>query len=241
MKKIFVLIGSRNIKGNTIKFANNIVKSFKNECEVDIAFPQDFCLKPIDGTNLYFTDTSHNLNEDLKNLQKKIIQSDILIIGSPVYVHSMSADLKLIFENLSWWAHTLRLQGKPVVVISTCGSNGMNTVLEPVSDVISYMGGNIIATANASQIPDQINNEEWLDEVSLSISERIRKFLDLGAQSNKFLEKIFQASKNNILEQKKYQLKYDIDISKLGELKYWEKTGMINCTTFEEFLNTLNI
>ena len=239
MPKIFVLIGSRNTEGNTAKLARNIVEKLPDTYRVEFGFPQDFNLNVIDGTNQYFTDTNYKVTEDLRELQDKILSCDIFIIGSPVYVHSMSADLKLIIENLSWWAHTLRLQGKPTVVLSTCGSNGFDTVIKPLSEVITFMGGNIIATANASQVPNQIDDEAWLSEVSGVIADRIQNFSRIGAKSNDFLERVFQGSKANILYQKSAQIEQKIDIAEFGELKFWEDTGMINFDSFGKYLEAI--
>ena len=69
-------------------------------------------------------------------------------------------------DRCSWWVHTLRLQGKPIVVLSTCDCNGYRTVIEPLSEIMTFMGGNVIATANGSQIPNQLNNEQWLNSIS---------------------------------------------------------------------------
>lgn len=235
-KKIFVLIGSRKTEGNTAKFARYITKKLEDSYSVEFGFPQDFRLNAIDGNIMYFTDTSYNATDDLKTLQDKILTADALIVGSPVYVHSMAADLKLIIENLAWWAHTLRLQGKPTVVLSTCGSNGFDTVIKPLSSILTFMGGNVIATANASSDPNQINNEEWLDEVAGIIAERIENHMSLGADSNEKLEQVFQGSKANILEQKSAQVELEMEVGELGELKFWEDTGMIHFDTFKEYL-----
>lgn len=78
--------------------------------------------------------------DDISLLENKILSSDIFIVASPVYLHYMSGDLKMILDRLSWWAHTLRLQGKPVVVLSTNGSNGETSVTEPLSEIMTVMG-----------------------------------------------------------------------------------------------------
>lgn len=236
-KKILILIGSRNVNGNTAKFANKILNFLDNNYEKEFIFPQDLSLNAIDGSNFYFTDLNYNATTSLKTLEKKILRADILIVASPVYVHSFSSDLKLLIENLASWAHTLRLQGKPTVVLSTCGSNGFDTVIKPLSEVLTFMGANIIATANASQIPNQINNDDWLNEVGNTIAQRIENYILKGPESNKFLEQVFQSNKNSILDQKSLQIKHKINVSELGELKFWEDTGMINFDSFQDYLN----
>ncbi|KRN71783.1 hypothetical protein IV76_GL003300 [Carnobacterium maltaromaticum] len=234
MKKVFVLIGSRKKNGNTASFIKSVTDRLEDEhYDVEFAFPQDYDINFCDGSNDIFIDTDYSLNDELEILQNKILESDIFIIGSPVYVHSMSADLKLFIERSAWWVHTLRLQGKPVIVMSTCGSNGLKTVIEPLSEVITFMGGNVIATANATQIPDRLNDKVWIKEISEEIITRINTYSELPPMSNKFLEKVFNGSKLNILEQLKLEDKVN---TKFGELVYWQKTGMINFDNFSSYL-----
>lgn len=234
MKKIFVYIGSRKKQGNTVKFTKSVTDRLNpNQYDIEYAFPQDYHIDFHDGNNNMFIDTNYSLKDDLKVLQNKILESDIFIIASPVYIHSMSADLKLFLERSAWWSHTLRLQGKPVIVMSTCSSNGVKTVIEPLSKVITFMGGNVIATANATQIPDRLNDKKWINEVTEEIVERIKKYSKLPNQSNKFLEKVFLGSKMNIKGQEELEKEEEV---KLGELEFWRDTGMINFDSFQEYL-----
>ena len=142
MKKIFVLIGSRQKDGNTAGFAKQITDRLdKEKFEVEYAYPQDFKIAPCIGCSKCFVRTECVSKDDLEILHNKILESDLFIIASPVYMHYFTADLKLIIDKSSWWAHTLRLQGKPIVVLSTCETNGHKTVIKPLSKIMTYMGG----------------------------------------------------------------------------------------------------
>lgn len=234
MKKIFMLIGSRRKKGNTAKFIKRIVDSLsENEFEVEYAFPQDYKLKPCTGCNTCFITTQCVSKDELNLLHEKILNADVLIVASPVYLHYMTADLKLILDKSPWWAHTMRLQGKPVVILSTCSSNGHNTVIEPLSKIINMMGGNVIATSNAAQIPHQIDNEEWLSDVSNQIANRIGKYAYLPPQSNKFLEQVFSITKLAILQQVEVSKNNNVEA---GEAKFWRETGMLDFNNFADYL-----
>ncbi len=238
MKKVFVLIGSRRLEGNTIKFVKNINKNLdENEFKFEYAIPQDYNISHCVGCHKCFINITCSIKDDIEQLQEKILNSDVFIIASPVYLHYMTSDLKLILDRLSWWAHTLRLQGKPVIVLSTCSSNGFTTVLEPLSKIITLMGGNVIATANAAQLPNQINNQEWLNEVSQEIANRIIKFANLPPQSNSFIEKVFSNAKFLMINQEEIAKESNI---KLGESNYWRETGMIEYDTFKEYLDAKN-
>ncbi|SHH08658.1 Multimeric flavodoxin WrbA [Butyrivibrio fibrisolvens DSM 3071] len=237
MKQIFVLIGSRQKNGNTYKFVKSIEERMGNSYVMEYAFPQDYRIEPCIGCNTCFSKCKCVANDELINLQNKILKSDVFVIASPVYLHYFTADLKLILDKCSWWAHTLRLQGKPTVILSTCNSNGNKTVIKALGEIITGMGGNIIATSNAAVIPNQINNEEWLDEVASQISERIKEYAELPPQSNKDIEKVFDRMKQVIKLQREYKTKLGIDP---GEYNYWKNMGMLNYQTFSDYLEKKN-
>jgi len=233
MKKVFCLVGSRRKNGNTAYFIKNICdKLSPQNFEIEWGFPQDFRIDSCMGCNRCFAETKCIYDDDINLLQRKTLESDILIIASPVYLHYMTGDLKLILDRFAWWAHTLRLQGKPVVVLSTCSTNGTKTVIEPLSNLITYMGGNVIATANAAEIPNQINNKEWMEKVTNEISERIKYHSNKLPQSNPYIEKVFAITKP-IMEQ---QL---ILGDEYKEGQYWKETGMIQYKTFQEYLEAI--
>ncbi|MHC5227886.1 flavodoxin family protein [Enterococcus sp. LJL99] len=238
MRKIFVLNGSRRKNGNTIKFIKSILKHINSELfEIEYAFPQDFKIKPCSGCHQCFINIKCSVKDEISLIQEKIVSADILIIASPVYLHYMTADLKLILDKLSHWTHLFKLQGKPVVVLSTCSTNGHNSVIDPLSNMMKLMGGNVIASANAAQIPNQINNEVWLEEVSKEISDRICKYAFLPIQSTICLDNVFKMTKSSILEQEQTSVEYDF---LAGEVEYWKETGMLEYDTFSEYLTLKN-
>ena len=232
MKKLFILNGSRRKKGNTAKFINHITSKLEN-FEIETIHPQDFMINPCRGCNCSFIRPGCSIKDDLYKLEEKILTSDILILASPVYFHYMTGELKMILDRLSWWAHTFRLQGKPVVVLSTCSTNGHNKVIEPLSECVTFMGGNVIATANAALMPNQIENSEWLDEVSSQIADRIEQYALLSPQSNPFIEKVFKSLQPLMKESASNVKEHGI---KNGEVQIWEKTGMLDFESFAAYL-----
>lgn len=234
MKKILALVGSRNKNGNTQKFISSICDRLNDDqMEREFIFPQDYIINPCLGCGKCFRQAKCIQNDDLELVVKKILECNLLIIGSPVYVHYMSADLKKIIERISWWAHVLRLKGKPVVLLSTCSANGINTVIEPMDQYITMMGGNVIVRQNASEHPPQINSDLWLNKMANEISRKIMKFLYLPPQSNENLEKAFFLNKQRILRQIEAEEKAKIE---LGECHYWRNSGMLNYDSFSDYL-----
>ncbi|MBR4669345.1 MAG: flavodoxin family protein [Butyrivibrio sp.] len=237
MKKIFVLIGSRQKNGNTTDFAKRITDRLdKEKFEVEYAYPQDFNIAPCVGCSRCFLQAKCVSRDDLPLLHKKILESDLFIIASPVYMHYFTADLKLIIDKSSWWAHTLRLQGKPVVILSTCGTNGHDTVIKALSKIMTYMGGNVIACSNAAQLPKQLDNEKWMQEVSGEIAKRINKYAHIPHQSNQHIEEVFPYMKAAAIIQKEQGQNIGMEIEEFKEYVFWRDTGMENYDSFEDYL-----
>lgn len=239
MKKIVALIGSRRKYGNTAGFIRNILNGLsKEKYSIEYIFPQDFRIFSCSGCGHCFSDIECTIKDELPLLQKKILDSDLFIVASPVYVHYMTADLKMVLDRCSWWVHTLRLEGKPIVVLSTCDCNGHRTVIEPLSEIMTFMGGNVIAAVNASQVPNQLNDKIWINSVSEEVNKRIMEYIELPPQSNPFLEKNFSNMKqcmlwrNETMKGKEYENK---------ELDYWKEKGMLKCESFGEYLSSTSL
>ena len=235
MQKIAVLMGTRQKSGNTVTLVRSFLdKLSKQDYSIEYIFPQDYKIEPCIGCNNCFINTQCIKKDDIPIIQKKILEADLLVIASPVYLHYFTGELKMILDKCSWWAHTLRLQGKPVVIASTCSNNGNKTVMKALGEIMAFMGGNIIATVNAALMPNQIYNEKWLEEVSIEIVNRIKKYINLPPQSNKDIEKCFIGTKYSIQTQKELaQEPYNME---LKEYQFWKESGMLEFNSFKEYL-----
>ncbi len=236
LKKILVINGSRNKKGNTQFFIKNILADIEEDFNVEWLYPQDYNLYPVFDT---FSNNYNEKDDDFYMVKEKILNSNLLIISSPVYMHAMSSDIKLLLERFSTWAHILRLNGKPCVIVSTCESNGQDTVIEPLSKCITNMGGNIIATANAS-ILKELKHPSMLKEIANEISNRILNFINVAPQSNKFIERNFKVMKK-IMNYRINEIKNN-DYQKLNhEEKYWIESKLLYQNNFEEFIKSIKL
>lgn len=234
-KNILVVNGSRNKEGNTTYFVNYILNSLtEEEYIIEWLYPQDYTIFP---TYNSFQNTYTEKQDDIYIIKEKILSSDLLIIASPVYVHTMTADLKLIIERLSTWTHTLMLSGKPTIILSTCESNGFDKVIRPVSEIFTFMGGNIIAISNAS-LMNELSNDDSLNEIAQNISSRIKKYINIPNESNQFLERNFKAMKSIMIERIKFKKENDKSFD--SEESHWINTDMINKTTFNEYISEFN-
>ncbi|MDD1723797.1 MAG: flavodoxin family protein, partial [Methanospirillum sp.] len=70
------------------------------------------------------------LSDDFESIARKMMKSDLIIIGSPVYFHDVTGQVKnLIDRTYSLW-HERRLKGKKVIPVAVSAESGEDRALE---------------------------------------------------------------------------------------------------------------
>ncbi len=72
------------------------------------------------------------LQDDVKNILKKILDADGIILASPNYINQITASMKALFDRSAHFIHCKRLSGKYVIGAVSSGS-GRN------KDVLTYL------------------------------------------------------------------------------------------------------
>lgn len=135
-------------------------------------------------------------------------------------------------DRMAYQSHFLSLQGKRTVVISTCSSNGHNTVINEISKIIQILGGSVITKSNAAwAIPNQLNNLEWLENKTDDIAKDIFESLNGSFKISQFTQNIFETYRNKM----KHFISLDLSNH---EVEFWKNTGMINYDSFQEYCNS---
>lgn len=236
MKKIFAFVGSqKGKKSNTVYLINRLLEELISSDMIDceIVTSKDYDLMFCDGCEFCFSNgfCTKKQKDDLNLLEKKILEADFFILGSPIYVHNISASTKLVIDRLAIWGHLMTLMGKPVMVVTSNDSNGHGTGTNYLRECLTQMGGNVVASLNASLgFPEQLFNEEWLVNSIGLYSGIINKSLEQGPSSNSNLEKVFNANKEMYEFSKKIGIenkKYDL----------WIKAKLESCSSYSELIN----
>jgi multimeric flavodoxin WrbA len=241
MKKIFALVGSRSVRRTTYHFVENIILEINKitEVEHEILTMSDINIKPCTGCGSCFKTGFCWQKDDLSLLQEKMLEADLFIIAAPVYMHGMPGEMKNIIDRLATWAHTLRLAGKNIIIASTCDSNGHTTVVDDLHLKMLHMGGRVIGKfVGANYVPEGLVTdsdimllEDARTEIPLRVSKTIENW-EKEITSNKFNESLFSAYRENHL------MLLDLERG-TGETDFWVKSGMIQCTTYQEYLDLL--
>ena len=103
MKKVLVVMGSPRREGNSATLAQNIIAGVKSAgATVDTYYLHGMDIKPCDACEACRTNNSGDciIEDDMQELYLKLREADALVIASPIYYFTMSAQTKLFLDRL---------------------------------------------------------------------------------------------------------------------------------------------
>ena len=152
------------------------------------------------------------LNKDVVGLKKffeeEILNSDVVIFCSPVYLHNISGSMKKILDLFVVWSHSLRLAGKVGVVITFSSSNGNKEVSKYLDKILNYFGVTVLGnfSFNHAMLEENIKNEliNFMDLIENTDLSKVR----VSEQQNKIflLYKDWYSKNINLSEKEKILL-----------------------------------
>lgn len=116
-------------------------------------------------------------NDDMSRLKNELLSSDIVVLGSPVYVHDVSGAMKSFIDRMVVWMYMYRLVGKTAVTVSTASSNGNIFVDKYLQKILKIMGANVAGSISVNMFtkPEEINDQinECCDSLKKAVSNGI--------------------------------------------------------------------
>lgn len=99
--------------------------------------------------------------DDMEMIRNEMLSSDIVVLGSPVYVHDVSGAMKNFIDRFVVWMYLYKLVGKIAVTVSTSVSNGNRYVDEYLSKIMKIMGANVAGNISVSMVnsPEEISDQ----------------------------------------------------------------------------------
>jgi len=101
-------------------------------CALDI----DYCI----GCQACFATGECFHVDDLAELINKMLSADGIVLGSPVYMHSVTAQLKTIIDRMADAIHCQLLSGKYGCAVITSGGSGDAHVLDYLNHFLNELG-----------------------------------------------------------------------------------------------------
>jgi multimeric flavodoxin WrbA len=99
--KVTGIIGSRRKNGNTSTLMKETLKPLiKGGFDTEIIFLGDYNIKSCTGCEGCSKTYKCIIKDDMHKVYKLILESDILILGSPTYFYNVSGDMKTFIDRL---------------------------------------------------------------------------------------------------------------------------------------------
>lgn len=166
MMKIVILHGQSH-EGSTCMVARELADKVGGEIK-EFFLPRDFD-QPCRGCFTCFkTDLSRCPRfKELEPLEKAILDADLLILESPVYVYHASGQMMSFLDHFgTWWVvhrPVSKMSRKQAVAISTAAAGGMKSTVKDMADSLEMWGmrkvyrmGVGVQATRPDEIPDRI-------------------------------------------------------------------------------------
>ena len=168
-KRILILNGSPRPKGNTAVLAEQLAAGAREGGgESETIVLHDLEIQPCDACD-YCQNKGNGcvISDDMQDIYPKLLSSDAVVIATPVYWYSLTAQMKLCLDR--WYAlesgNDFELKGKTLSLLMPYGdadlySSGGITVIHTLEGICRYVGMNFegIVHGSAMDIGDAEKN-----------------------------------------------------------------------------------
>lgn len=129
--KAVILFGSPRKKGNTIQLVRTMTDALKHKGHsVRMVYLNDLNIRPCQGCYTCVTDGSCKIDDDMKNIGKYILESDLIVYATPIYWFGPSAQLKLVMDRSIAFMdgnYNSRISEKKAITLLTFADNNTDT------------------------------------------------------------------------------------------------------------------
>lgn len=122
MKKVLILAGSPRLHGNSGILSDEFARGAKAAgCEVEKIEIQRKKVAGCLGCNACYKNEGVCVQkDDMTEIREKMIAADIIVLASPIYFYSMTAQLKAVIDRT--YAFFQQLSGKTFYFLVSCAS-----------------------------------------------------------------------------------------------------------------------
>ena len=153
--KVLAIVGSPGGKrSNTLEFANSFLDMVE---EQGVTLRREFIVlsnvevRPCKGCWSCTLEKPCPLrSDDLESIKEKMIDCDMLILGSPVYTNQVTAQMKAFFDRLFTWCHVFPLIGKYALSVVTTGNDGHEETGSFLEKMLGTYGASSFGTVAAT-------------------------------------------------------------------------------------------
>ena len=221
--RVFSYCSSRRHGSKTKKIIDSLIGSMGEKADVNSSLydPIDNRINMCRGCTSCFKGEACTLDveDGFDKTKHDLLNADVVLLGTPVYACSVSGDMKVFIDRISYLLHLMPLRGKTGIPIITASSNSLIETNNYLSKIMQYLGlyvpFSVLCTVDEPNQFDSIAFENKLYEYA----ERIIGIHN-GSEKRKAsrLQETYFASLKNI---------YRTIGDKTSESRYWRDN---NCS-----------
>ncbi|MBQ9612647.1 MAG: flavodoxin family protein [Lachnospiraceae bacterium] len=87
--------------------------------------------------------------DDLPILKQKLLESDVIFFGTPVYLADISGITRCVLDRISYWSHRFELAGKLGVTFATTSNSFGQATADRLKDMLTYTGLTVVHSGYA--------------------------------------------------------------------------------------------
>jgi multimeric flavodoxin WrbA len=150
-KRILAIVGSPRKKGNTHILVSMILEGAReNKAKTEMIFLNDLSVRECDGCHLCWKGRQCSKKDDMIGIYSKIIKSDVIIFGTPVYWYGPTALMKCFIDRFVYFncpKNREKIRGKSAVIAVPFEEHTLKTaslVVKFFQKSLNYLEMNLI-------------------------------------------------------------------------------------------------
>lgn len=174
MKKVLGIVGSPRKRGNTHILVSRILEGAESEgASTDIIFLKGMKIRECDGCHVCWEGKDCNKKDDMLDIYPKLINSDVLVFGTPVYWFGPTALMKAFLDRFVYFTcpeNENKIKGKKVVLVVPFEDTDMETAAPLVAmfeKSFDYLEMNLVGTILVPGVGETgaiLGKTEYLEE-----------------------------------------------------------------------------
>lgn len=240
MLNICAIVGSNSNNSNTYYFVEKFLILLREKLDIDVNIKIyhlcNFEIKYCNGCMICHETGKCQLNDDVEFLKSEMINSDIIVWASPVYMNNISGIMKAFIDRMSIWIHTMRLVGKKGIVLTTTSHAGDIQVRDYLKSILWNMGVITIGNFNMYvDFPKELYSKHQEDIIIKKfIKSTIEKIKNNDDKSLLIQEVLFNDLK------KKFDIAINNGLINDYEVRFWKNNDLIKYNSFNDLLKDVN-
>lgn len=150
MKILALNASPRGKNSNTLQLVEAALTGAENAgAETELIDICQYEIKYCTGCGTCYQTGECPIQDDYADILTKMHSADGLIIGTPVYINAVSAQLKTLLDRMADVIHCQAFAGKYGIVVTTGGGGGTDEVITYLGNTLQVLGANMCGGVSA--------------------------------------------------------------------------------------------